>query len=376
MRALVPLAAAAVSLGAAELEVQYIAHAAFLLTSPERVRVAIDPYNSHVWLRYTFPENLSAEAVLVSHPHFDHDAHYGIRGFPAVFRQPGRYAVGDVKIEGVRGKHADPYGTEFGQLNTVWVVEAAGVRVAHLGDNGPLTAAMVSRMGRVDVLLAPVDDTEHILKFAELEAIISVLRPRVIVPMHYRLSGELGPEDLGGLEKWLRSKAQVQPMGQRVRFSPQTLPPEPTVFWMKHSDQVRPWSPEFREAIGIVRQFNRLRQETREKPTQEQLAEMAPRLARVTVLEPGFIAGWHARAVFERFDGRMDEAIRLLQTGLTASYPDDTERTTLARALLAELLTERGRKAEARVQWLELLRSSHRADLLEKAKTGTTDEPR
>ena len=62
-----------------------------------------------------------------------------------VFREPGEYRVGDVRLVGVEGKHADPYGEDFAQKNTIWLVEAGDVRIVHLGDNGPLTEAKNAR---------------------------------------------------------------------------------------------------------------------------------------------------------------------------------------------------------------------------------------
>jgi L-ascorbate metabolism protein UlaG (beta-lactamase superfamily) len=353
---------------AAELQIRYIGHACFCLTSPGGTRLVLDPYNSHVWLGYRFPETIEADAVLVSHPHFDHDAHYYIRGFPAVFRNAGRFTFGDVRMEGVRGKHADPYGREFGQINTLWLVETAGLRLAHLGDNGPLTPGEVQTLGRVDVLFAPVDDTEHILKYSELDTILAALRPRVVVPMHYRLPA--GPDDLGGIDAWLAKQPRVRDAGHQMALSAAALPTQSTVFRFQPSPDVRPWTPRFREALQTVRQFNRLLDQTQGKPTSEQLAEIGPRLVRSTEPEPGFIAGWHARATLARLEGRTDDAIRLLQSGLAVARPDDIERTTLAQALLADLLAERGRASEARALWLELLRTSHRTDLLERARRG------
>ena len=53
-------------------------------------------------------------------------------------------------ITGIRGKHADPWGKEFGQTNTIWLLELDGLRIAHVGDNGPLTEANLQELGRVD----------------------------------------------------------------------------------------------------------------------------------------------------------------------------------------------------------------------------------
>jgi len=134
----------------ADVTVEYIAHACFRIHSPDGHSVIIDPFASRVWLGYDFPDTLDTEAVLITHPHYDHDAGR-FRGAPfpwddavPVVDAPGTHDFGDFTVTGVEGKHADPYGMEFGQLNTLMLVEAQGVRIAHLGDNGPLTAAMVA----------------------------------------------------------------------------------------------------------------------------------------------------------------------------------------------------------------------------------------
>ena len=115
-----------------EVTVEYVAHAAFRIRSPEGSTVIIDPFADRVWLGYDFPRGLEADAILITHPHYDHDAGQRMgRPLPwgdsvQVFRDPGTFRVGDITIHGVRGKHADPYGKEFGQINTIWVVETAG----------------------------------------------------------------------------------------------------------------------------------------------------------------------------------------------------------------------------------------------------------
>ena len=124
--------------------IEYIAHACFRVTSPSGKQVLIDPYASRVWLGYDFPESVRADAVLVSHPHYDHDGGEAM-GRPVpwaantpVLRQPGTNQIGDIAVVGYAGKHADPWGKEFGESNTIWLIKIAGLRMVHLGDNGPL----------------------------------------------------------------------------------------------------------------------------------------------------------------------------------------------------------------------------------------------
>ena len=115
----------------ATLSIEYIAHASFLIESPGGARVLVDPFASRVWIGYDFPEGLHPDAVVITHPHYDHDAGR-FRGSPfpwpeaRVFDAPGEFLVDDVRLIGLRGKHADPYGEEFGQRNTICVIETAG----------------------------------------------------------------------------------------------------------------------------------------------------------------------------------------------------------------------------------------------------------
>lgn len=194
-------------------EIEYIAHASFLLRAEDGTELLIDPYASREWLGYDWPDGIEPDVVLITHPHYDHDAgRYRELPFPwseqvAVVDEPGSFTFGDFHVTGVEGKHADPYGMEFGQLNTMMVIEAAGLRIAHLGDNGALTPEMAAGLGRVDVLMMPADAVYHILSEETTQAILEATQASVVIPMHYRL-GDLeteayAPSDLGDIDPWL-----------------------------------------------------------------------------------------------------------------------------------------------------------------------------
>lgn len=182
-----------------DVKIEYIAHASFRITSPDGTKIIIDPYASNVWIGYAYPENLEADAIVITHPHYDHDGGE-YRGLaspwdtpPKKFRQIGDYTIGDIKLTGVPGKHAGPYGKEFGQKNIIWIIEVGGLRIAHLGDNGPITDQIKNAIGKVDILMLPADGDQHILKNEEAIAFIDALEPRVQIAMHYCLP-ELQPE--------------------------------------------------------------------------------------------------------------------------------------------------------------------------------------
>jgi L-ascorbate metabolism protein UlaG (beta-lactamase superfamily) len=227
---------------------EYIAHASFVVTGPDGARVLIDPYASRVWLGYDFPEGVTADAVVVTHPHYDHDAG-AFRGaqFPwpdtPLLEEPGDYTVGGMRVLGVEGRHADPYGKEFGQINTIFVIEAGGLRIAHLGDNGPLTDTIIRQMGAIDVLMIPGDALYHILSPDATRAAIDALDPKLVIPMHYRIGAleteAASPSDLGDLEPWLEGRGRVlRPGTNRYTLAAGDLPDERSYLVLEHSTEI------------------------------------------------------------------------------------------------------------------------------------------
>jgi L-ascorbate metabolism protein UlaG (beta-lactamase superfamily) len=213
--------------------IEYIAHACFVIESDAGERVLIDPFASRIWLGYDFPELPPVDGVVVTHPHYDHDAgRYRGQPWPwdaavRVFDRPGEAWLGGIRILGVAGKHADPYGKEFGQLNTIFRIEVDGLSIVHVGDNGPLTEENYRDLRPVDVLMVPADSLVHILKNREIEAIVAALEPQVVIPMHYRIP-ELerdpgSPDGLGGIEAWLVGRENVWRMKNNI-WSPELLP--------------------------------------------------------------------------------------------------------------------------------------------------------
>lgn len=349
----------------AQVEIEYIAHSAFVVKSPAGTRVALDPYNTYRWLGYSFPNKVAADAVLITHPHYDHDAgYYSSPGTP-VFRLPGDYRIGDVRIEGIRGKHADPYGKDFGQINTVWLLEAGGIRIAHLGDNGPLTKEVVAALGRVDVLMIPVDGQYHILTRDQIEAIRSTLGPRVTIPMHYRIStlSDL-PESLGPIDPWLAGRENVRRLeGNRMTLTRSSLPQAERILVFQPSPAVRPWTRALHQAWSELRAARELSMEDTPATGEKALEH----LRRAVQLYPGAVLFWWELGKGLEAAGHMQEAIRTLERGLAAAGRDDWEYTMKARAFLAGLYEKAGDQENAARQYGLVHAGSFRPELRDRA---------
>lgn len=231
------------------LTVEYIAHASFKLTYQEH-SLLIDPFADTIWIGYKFPKNISADAVLISHPHYDHDGgrFWGITPYWGnqlqIIEEAGQFDVHGFDITGVKGKHCDPYGKEFDQKNTIWLIEVAGIRIAHLGDNGPLTKKNYEQIGEVDILFAPIDGDYHILKATEIEEVVRRLSPTLLVPMHYRLP-DLEEEGLprgglGNIDPYLEGKTNVRILETHIEsISIKGLPSTRQILVFQHSPEVK-----------------------------------------------------------------------------------------------------------------------------------------
>jgi L-ascorbate metabolism protein UlaG (beta-lactamase superfamily) len=341
---------------------EYIGHASFVIESPAGVRLVVDPFSSIRWLGYRYPHDVVASAVLVTHPHYDHDASYYWGDSVPVFRGPGRYRLGDVEIHGVEGKHADPYGKDFDQKNTIWIVEVGGLRIAHLGDNGPLDDALARELGRVDVLLIPIDADEHILKREEVQATRQRLGDPLVVPMHFRLDGFLGlPRSLGSIDPWLESEAGVVRWeSNRVRID-STRDPKRRVLLLRPSPDLRPWRPELAKAWE---DFDEARQIEANYPTE--LSAATALIEKAYESAGTIVFSFHWAEALSR-SGKENDAVRILEESLSRADEEDWEYRMRARSLLAGLYAGSGRPELAAAQYRVVLRDSYRPALREPA---------
>jgi len=220
------------------LTLRWFGHAFFLVTSTEGVRVAMDPFGD---IGYSVPE-VAANVVTVSHEHGDHSVAERLAGPTAILRglKPGgvdwnpiSYDMKDMRITALPVYHDDVEGRKLG-LNTIFIVETGGLRLAHLSDIGhTLSEATLDAMGRIDILLVPVGGRFSI-DGRQAREIMASLRPRITVPIHYKtvVTADWPIEDessfLVGLENVKRPDALA------VSITPETLPARPEVWIMRY----------------------------------------------------------------------------------------------------------------------------------------------
>ena len=169
-----------------QVRISYVGHATFLIESPQLVRIATD-YNDYV------RPPVTPDIVTMNHAH---TSHYSDRPDPAIkhvlrgWAEDERPARIDLQYKDVRVRNVPTNirtfdgGTER-HGNSIFIFEIANLCIAHLGHlHHTLTQQQLNEIGRVDVVMVPVDGNLTL----DLEGMIEVLhalKAPLMIPMHY-----------------------------------------------------------------------------------------------------------------------------------------------------------------------------------------------
>ena len=163
--------------------ITYHGHAEFEIELANGYTIITDPYDAHVG--YDMKE-YPCDAVTVSHGHGDHNFVQKLKGNFAQVDSAGVWHLApDVKVTAIPSVHDEAGGTKRGK-NLIMKLEAEGLTLVHLGDQGDLiTPEQQAAIGSVDILMIPVGGFYTIDALAA-KAVVDHLRPRVVIPMHYK----------------------------------------------------------------------------------------------------------------------------------------------------------------------------------------------
>jgi L-ascorbate metabolism protein UlaG (beta-lactamase superfamily) len=224
------------------------------------LHVVIDPFGERVG--YEDPQ-LSADLVLITHEHADHNNAAAVGGKPVVVRgldaegkvvplrnvldrmpnqerptwepitenaQPRKMRSGhEIVVSTIHAWHDDEQGTQRG-ATAMFAIDVDGVRIVHCGDLGQskLSPAQLAALGRVDVLLIPVGGV-FTLDGQNAAAIVRQVRPRIVIPLHYKTPALTF--DLHGVEAFvdaMKSDADIsRPAGNTLAVSAATADEQP-----------------------------------------------------------------------------------------------------------------------------------------------------
>jgi L-ascorbate metabolism protein UlaG (beta-lactamase superfamily) len=175
-----------VALGEGEVRLTYVGHSTFLIESPRLVRVATD-YNDYV------KPPIVPDIVTMNHAH---TTHYTNAPDPAIkfvlrgWNEDGSQAIRDVSFQDVRVRNVptnirDWAGGTERHGNSIFIFEVAQLCIAHLGHlHHTLTKQQLDDIGRLDVVLAPVDGA-YTLDLDGMMEVLKALKAPLMIPMHY-----------------------------------------------------------------------------------------------------------------------------------------------------------------------------------------------
>ena len=168
------------------------------------VNIVIDPFDERIGLRVP---KLEADILLITHDHYDHNNVKAVLGSssqtsPFLINGPGEYEIKGIFIQGIDSYHDSSLGKERG-LNVIYIIEAEGMRICHLGDLGQkeLFPEQVEKIGDIDVLMLPIGGV-YTIDAKEAIKIMSQIEPKITIPMHYQI-----PKlkiKLEGIDKFLK----------------------------------------------------------------------------------------------------------------------------------------------------------------------------
>lgn len=219
-----------------QIRIEYFGASAFRITSPKGLRLFIDPWRNlpsgsdGQW----FLRDMSiveAEIGLSTHAHFDHDALHRVNAEMLLDRIVGRFTFADVLVEGIADKHVSDfsgalfdtaeYATSRGINiyppdnvrnfdNVIFIVNTAGLRIMHWGDNRSDPPEHVwQKIGKVDIALLPVDGSKHVLTYEQVDYVLRRTSAKICIPHHYFIKGlsRIGSTLLPTVD-WLKAQSR------------------------------------------------------------------------------------------------------------------------------------------------------------------------
>lgn len=206
-----------------QVQLTFVGHSTFVIETSGGIRIATD-----------FAGNAGGVVPDVVTMNRAHPSHYTTTPDPAIknvlrgWNEDGTPARHDVTIGDVRIRNVttDIRGGPAGRIpdgNSIFIFEVAGLCIGHLGHlHQELTPAQLGQIGRLDVVLVPVDGG-YTMPVVNMIQVLKDLKARIVIPMHY-----FGPETLSRFIANVRGTFEVEMASSPVVIvSRETLPEEP-----------------------------------------------------------------------------------------------------------------------------------------------------
>ncbi len=207
------------------LEIRWHGHSCFEISN--KFTIVTDPHDGKS-IGIT-PPMVTADIVMVSHDHFDHNSTKTVStNNTTIIEDKRKRTVQDILIRGIQTFHDRCHGEKRGN-NIVFVFTMDGITFCHLGDLGhSLDEKQIRLIGQVDILFIPVGGT-YTLDAENSWDIINKINPRIIIPMHYKIEGLSLP--IAPVDEFISySVYEVIKVGNQIDIELEDLPEDPEVW--------------------------------------------------------------------------------------------------------------------------------------------------
>lgn len=204
------------------MEITWLGHCCFRLRAKEAT-VVTDPYDKSTGYTLGRP---TADLVTISMDIPTHNHITGVAGDPRVIDAPGEFEIAATSVVGVTTTAGEAGGATG--RNIAYVIELEDLRIAHLGGIGNVpTSDQVEEIGAVDILFLPVGGGGALAAAPAAET-VSLLEPKLVIPMHYKT--DIEKAELDPLERFLKEMgAKVDETHAKMAVTRSSLPEETQV---------------------------------------------------------------------------------------------------------------------------------------------------
>lgn len=189
------------------MKITYYGHSCFKIESAD-YSIVLDPYHD-IGLGKL---RLSADYVFCSHNHFDHNNALAVDDSDIV--------VNCDRFKFIYSYHDKDRGEKRGE-NNVLLFSPDGIKCGFMGDIGEYDSAyVISKLKGVDILMIPVGGV-YTINAVEAKRYVDAIKPRIIIPMHYKLEGSTVEVD--GVEKFTSLFTNVEEAESCLTFTKNNL---------------------------------------------------------------------------------------------------------------------------------------------------------
>ncbi|MGF1552121.1 MAG: MBL fold metallo-hydrolase [Paracoccaceae bacterium] len=208
-------------------EIEYVAHSTYRITTPAGVVIATDFFGMA-------GQGAVPDVVTMNHAHSTHYTDYPdpairhvLRGWNPDGDGPAEHLLrtDDVVVRNVTTDIRSGWSGREPDGNSIFVFETAGICIGHLGHlHHTLSEQHYAMLGRMDVLMVPVDGT-YTMNLDDMIGVADRLKSRIVLPMH-----AFGPGSMRIFLDGLAGSFAIERVdAPSIRVGVDSLPERPTI---------------------------------------------------------------------------------------------------------------------------------------------------